>query len=152
MYEKFNRATHLGGLSAGASISRSVVVNESTTTGQILAVQNPNPYPVIVELSEIYIKAIPDAACSIDIGVAADGSTSSDNLIDGIALHTAPVNTVYNNIEDPGTNGKYGRYVPSGYYFTASVASGNANGLEATFNFDVRPVNGGQVGGNQLFS
>lgn len=146
------RASHFSGLSAGASISRQVVVNASTTSGQIVAVQNPNPYPVIVELTEIYIKAPSDAACTLDIGVGADDETLYDNLIDGIEVHTAPVNTVYNCIEDPGTNGKYGRYVPSGYFFTASVASGNANGLEATFNFDVRPVNGGQVSGNQLFS
>ena len=146
------RGSHFSGLSAGASISRQVAVEDSTTSGQILAIQNPNPYPVIVELTEVYIKAIPDGACSLDIGVAVDGSTSSDNLMDGIALHTAPVNTVYNNIEDPGTNGKYGQYCPAGYYVTATVASGDAEGFEGTINFDLRPINGGQVGGNQLFS
>lgn len=66
------------------------------------------------------------AACSLDIGVAANATTLSDTLIDGLSLAAAGI---FDSIENNGTNGATQRKVAAGQSVTGSVASGASAGL-----------------------
>lgn len=144
MYERLQRATHIGGLVAGSSLATKVSVSASTTTGVIAYMKNPLQVPVIATLAYIHIATPSTVACDIDLGTAAT-NVASDNQIDGAGVNM-PVNTVYDNITDHGTNGTTRNYVPVGGFFTASVGGGDANGLVADFQWDIMPIRGGQSG------
>mgnify|MGYP001591174867 CR=1 FL=1 len=64
-----------------------------------------NPLKVAVQIIRVLVDvtvAAP-AAVTVDVGTAADGATSSDNLIDGALLDAI---ALLDNIENRGTNGK----------------------------------------------
>lgn len=133
--------THFEGLAAGASVSLPVDVTTSTTSGVIASSINPEGVPVIATICYAYIQQGSAAACTLDIGVAAT-NVLSDTIMDGISVNAA-ANTVYDNITDKGANGLTRQYVPAGGYFTASVASGNANGLIGLIQFNYELLSGG---------
>lgn len=144
MYERLARTTHLAGEAAGSSLFASVKVNASTTSGVIAYKRNSMPVAVVATLAYVHIKNPSDVACDLDIGTAAT-NVLSDNQMDGVGVNM-PINTIYNNIDDQGTNGNFTQYVPAGGYFTAAVASGDANGLSAEFGWDFKPFTGGGDG------
>lgn len=126
----------------GAAIKRSANVTAALTTGEkLLSVQNPEASPVIATWARIHIKTGSDAACTLNIGTAATDITS-DNQIDGVSVNAA-ANTIYDNVTDGGTNGKTRQYVAAGGYFTAYVASGDANGLVADLYWEYQTLTGG---------
>ena len=141
MYERLSRRTHLSGQAFGASIKTSVNITASTTSGQIVAVQNPQKTYVFARDVLVHVKTGSTAACGLDIGTAST-NTASDNLIDGISVN-AVQNTVYDNITDHGSNGKTRQYVPYGGWFTVTVDSGDANGLVADIEFKYDLPTGG---------
>jgi len=65
-------------------------------------------------------------ACTVDIGVAADATTSNDTLIDGLSVAASGV---FDNITDKGTNGKTCKKATSSQYVTISKASGASAGI-----------------------
>lgn len=75
-----------------------------TTGGGIAAVANPESATVIITRVLINRTTKSTGTAAGDIGVAADGTTSSDNLIDGVALGAAE--GLEDNINNAGTNGK----------------------------------------------
>lgn len=133
--------THTPAPANGASIKGHCKITASKTSGSLVSVRNPEKVAVIAELARVHIKTGSSAACTVDIGTAAT-DTLSDNLIDGVSVNAA-ANTIYDNISDGGTNGLTRQYVASGSYFTAYVASGDANGLEADFYFNYQTLTGG---------
>ena len=134
-------STKFNGLAAGSSLKASCAITASTTSGVIASAINPENVPVIATLAYVHIKTPSTVAAGLDIGVATT-AVSSDTLMDGIGVNM-PANTVYDNITDHGTNGLTRQYVAAGSYFTAAVASGDANGLVADFYFDYMLLSGG---------
>lgn len=133
--------THENGLAAGASLKVPVSISASTTSGVIATAQNPEGVAVIATLAYVHIKTGSSAACTVDVGVQTTSATS-DTLMDGVSVNAA-ANTVYDNITNHGTNGLTRQYVAAGSYFTAAVASGDANGLVADFYYDYMLLSGG---------
>ncbi len=104
-----------------------VPLGSADTAGGILAWRNPHPVPIIVDQLIIETTVIATASCTADFGVAANGTTSNDSLIDGLDLNAALVTA--DNITDKGSNGKSRQKVAVGSYVTGSKASGAAAGL-----------------------
>ncbi len=71
------------------------------------------------------------AACTGDFGTAANGTTSSDNLLDGVDLNAAT--GVFDNVDDQGTNGKSRQRLDAKGgatdFITGSKATGAAAGV-----------------------
>ncbi len=95
--------------------------------GGILAWKNPEPGAIIVTRLIVDATTKATGACTADFGVAANGTTSNDSLIDGLDVGTAAV--LADNLGNGGTNGKARQKVAAGSYVTGSVASGASAGL-----------------------
>lgn len=97
------------------------------TAGGILAWLNPENVAILVTRIVLDVTTKSTAACTADFGQAANGTTTADNLIDGVDVGTAT--GVFDNTKDIGTNGKGARKVAAGEYVTGSKATGAAAGL-----------------------
>lgn len=97
------------------------------TAGGVLAVVNPESVAIIVNRIILDVTTKATAACTVDFGIAANGTTSNDALMDGLDVGTAA--GVFDNVENQGTNGKSAGKVAVGSYVTGSVASGASAGL-----------------------
>jgi len=97
------------------------------TAGGVLAWANPESVTVFVTRVIFDVTTKATAACTVDVGVAANGTTSNDALMDGLDVGTAA--GTFDNIENQGTNGKSTGKVAVGSYVTGSVASGASAGL-----------------------
>lgn len=75
-----------------------------TTAGAVLSLANPEGVPIIITRLLLNITAPSTGAATVDAGIAANGATTSDILIDGASVATAA--KVLDNISDIGTNGK----------------------------------------------
>ena len=105
-----------------------VALGNSDTAGGILAWQNPESNPIIVVRIVVDRTTKSTAACTADFGSAANGTTSADNLIDGLDVNAAEA--AEDNIEDKGTNGKARQRLDAKAgttdYITGSKATGAA--------------------------
>jgi len=97
------------------------------TGGGVLSLANPEGADIIVTRLVLDITTAATGACTVDAGIAAGATTSSDNLIDGLDVNAAT--GVFDNIEDKGTNGKTRQKWESDQYLTISMATGAAAGL-----------------------
>lgn len=80
-----------------------VALADATGGGGILAWQNPEEYPIIVTRLVLDITTEATGAATGNFGAAANGTTSSDTLLDGVDIGAAA--GVFDNIDDQGTNG-----------------------------------------------
>jgi len=78
----------------------------------------------------VYIVNASDGASTVDIGIAADAATVNDGLIDGLSMATAGL---FNNIEDPGTNGELTMVWGATQYLNIAEASGDVAGLSEAY-------------------
>jgi len=99
---------------------------DGAAAGAVLSQLNPLGVDAYVLDLLIIITAPSTLASTQDFGVAADGSTLSDTLIDGLSGAAAGR---FNNIHDEGTNGGYGVLITSTQYITGSQASGDNTDL-----------------------
>ena len=76
----------------------------TTAGGDALALANPEGADLIVTRLIIDITTPATGAATVDAGIAADGETSNDTLIDGLDVGSAAI--LADNHENPGTNGK----------------------------------------------
>jgi hypothetical protein len=95
--------------------------------GGVAAIANPEGVDLWVEELILEVDTRSTAACTVDAGIAANGATSADNLIDGLDVGTAA--GVFSNDVSPGTNGKAGVKWGPTQYLTISKATGAAAGL-----------------------
>lgn len=102
------------------------------TAGAIFAVANPCTGAWLVTRVFITTTTKSTGACTVDIGVAANGTTLNDGLIDGLDMNAATL-TNANNFANAGTNGKAAQQGAAGTYLTASTASGNIAGAVGTY-------------------
>lgn len=98
------------------------------TVGGVLKLANPEGVDIIIPSGGLLldITTIATAACTVDAGIDSDGTTSADNLIDGLDVHSATGQ--FDNIADKGTDGgphKWG----ADEYLVISKASGATAGL-----------------------
>ena len=99
--------------------------------GGMLSWQNPETSAIVVTRVVIDRTTKTTAACTADSGSAANGTTSSDNLMDGVNMNAAEA--IEDNEEDKGTNGKGRQRLDakggSTDFITGTTASGAAAGL-----------------------
>lgn len=74
-----------------------------TTGGGVLSLANPEGIDLLITRFIVRTTAPSAGAASIDAGIAADGVTTSDTLIDGLSVASAA--KVADNVENGGTNG-----------------------------------------------
>lgn len=99
------------------------------TAGAVLSWANPTGKTIMVQNVIIDMTTAPtDTAAGLDVGVAANGTTSSDTLIDGVVLAAAGV---FNAIKNAGTNGSCNRKVTSSQYITGTSVVGGHLDLAA---------------------
>ena len=91
-----------------------------TTAGGALSLANPEGVPLIVTRLILDITTASSGAATVDAGIAANGTTSADNLIDGASVATIGV---LDNIEDGGTNGQAVYKWGSGQYLTITASA-----------------------------
>ena len=104
-----------------------VALGAADTGGGVLSWQNPEGEAIIITRVLIDVTTKATAACTIDVGTTAtNGTTSSDNLVDGADIHTAV--GVFDNIDNAGTNGKSKQKLAADKWVTGSRASGAAAG------------------------
>lgn len=96
------------------------------TAGDVASVLNPEGVALIITRAILDITTGSSGASTLDVGVAANATTSADNLIDGRSGATAGA---YDNIEDGGTNGLACRVWGATEYVTVSEASGDVTGI-----------------------
>ena len=92
----------------------------------MLSWANPAGASIIVHHIALDITTQSTGASTIDVGVAANGTTSSDTLIDGVSGAAAGV---FNSATNAGSNGSMSRKLTSTQFITASQASGAVAGL-----------------------
>lgn len=93
------------------------------TAGGVAAFQNPLDVPILVLRAVLEWTTNSTGACTIDVGVAANGTTSSDTLIDGQSVASAAgivSSTVPRRVAENGG---------AADWVTASVATGASAGL-----------------------
>lgn len=100
------RVFEVGGSTHRATFIRKIPIVgvAATTGGAILAWANPDIVPIIIDRVEIDVLTKSTGAANISVGIAADATTSSANLIDTYAIGSTE--KVVNNVDDKSTNGK----------------------------------------------
>lgn len=101
-----------------------------TTVGGML--QLANPFGQTVYILDVLLDVTTEAtgAATADVGVAADASTGSDTLLDGVDVGSAAI--LANNIDNKGTNGRRSRKWTASQYINGT-ASATLAGLVGTY-------------------
>ena len=98
---------------------RPLVGVASTSGGGLDAFVPKEGLPVIVTRTTIVVITKSAGAATVDIGVATNGTTASDNLIDGADVGTSG-SVAFDNITDVSTNGKSRQYMAVGQSLTVT--------------------------------
>jgi len=96
----------------------------ATTGGALFSWQNPENASIIVDRLEIDITTKSAGAATFDFGTAANGTTTSDNLIDGYNANATE--KVVNNVTDVGTNGKSVQKMTTSQFITGTGSATTA--------------------------
>jgi len=99
--------------------------------GGVFSVENTYGTNLAILRAVIQVTTVAGDNCTIDIGVAANGTTSAATLIDGLDVNSAV--GVFDNIDDQGTDGQSCLKWPSGEFINGSVKTGAASGLVGTY-------------------
>lgn len=92
----------------------------TTTGGAVLSVANPEGVKLLITRFILHITTASDGAATVDAGVAANGTTSSDTLIDGKSVATAGA---FDNITDKGSSGLPLREWGASQYVTVTASA-----------------------------
>lgn len=117
------------GGSKGVRVGSFTLTGTATTTGGAIGSwANPEGQTIIIMscVANITTKATVGTP-GLDLGPAADATTSNDTLIDGKDIGTAA--GCFNNTDDQGTNGKVSQQMTSGQYVTASSSASTAGAV-----------------------
>lgn len=108
------------------------------TAGGVLSVANPENTSILVDRVILDVTTASTGAATVDVGVAANGTTSSDTLLDGLDVNTAT--GTFDNVDSQGTNGNSVVKVTSSQFITASQASGDVTGLVGKYYIRYRTI------------
>lgn len=103
-----------------------LALTASDSAGVFFNWKNPEAKAIIVDRVVLDITTQSSGACTVDVGIAANGTTLNDTLIDGLSIAVAGV---FDSVGNLGTNGKGARKAAVGEYVTGSRASGAAAGV-----------------------
>lgn len=109
----------------------------ATTGGALAAIANPEGADVLITRAVLHLTTDATGAALADIGVAADGETSSDTLLDGVDIGTAA--GVFDNIDDQGTNGQ-SVLVWGADEFVTMTGSADSSGLVGVLYIEYIPI------------
>lgn len=123
--KKFGKAAPLGRFEGTVMYKKALVAVD--TAGGAAAIANPEGVALAVKRLLLYVTTKSTAAGTVSAGIAANGTTSAANLIDTLDVGTAA--GLFDNITNPGTNGKAGQLWGASQYLTVSKASGALAGL-----------------------
>jgi hypothetical protein len=112
--------------------SLKVALAVAAGAGGVVSLANPEAARVIITRVTLDITGAGPGSATADAGVAANGSTSADNLLDGVAIDAAALK---DNITDKGTNGKTSRAWGASEYVTVT-ASALPTGLAGYLHID----------------
>jgi len=85
------------------------------SAGSVLALANPEGAELLITRIILNVTTGAGGAFTADCGVAANGTTSSDTLLDGVSIVAA---SVVDNINNGGTNGKARQLWGASQYIT----------------------------------
>lgn len=91
------------------------------TGGLLAAVANPYGVPVVIRGWIVKLTAASGGVATGDLGVAANGTTLSDTLGDGLDINATDT---YNDIDNKGSNGASARSWSTSQFVTFSIATG----------------------------
>ena len=93
----------------------------STAAGGVLSLANPEGEALIVTRLILDITTASTGAATVDAGIAANGTTSSDTLIDGLDVNAAA--GTFDNTVSGGTNGKGAKKWGTTQYLTITASA-----------------------------
>lgn len=99
---------------------KALIAVTTTTAGGVAAIANPEGIDLIITRAVLYIPTPSTGAATVDVGVAANATTSADNLIDGVSVAAAGAK---DNISDAGTNGKASQVWGATQYVTGTASA-----------------------------
>lgn len=105
-----------------------LVAGTTTTGGDVISIANPEGADLKITRVLVDVTTAATGAANMDVGVAANGTTSADTLLDGIDIGTAAAMFDNADATDQGTNGKASRTWGSTQYVTGTP-SATAAGL-----------------------
>lgn len=103
----------------------------------VASLANPFGMDVIITKAVLDSTVVAGAACTLDIGIAADGTTSNDTIMDGLDVNAAT--GLFDNVTNKGTNGKPQVVWGAAQFLNVCKASGNANALVAALFVEAVP-------------
>lgn len=128
----------------GGVFSGSLTPVTGTTVGGVFQVANPLTGPWLVNSLIINRTTKSTGASALAAGVAVDATTSSNNLLDALAMGGTEANGE-NNFQNGGTAGKGAAYGAAGSFLNGT-ASATAAGLVGTYSGTFVPTGAGGTG------
>ena len=108
-----------------------MIAATTTTGGDVISWANPTGETIIVTDLIVDVTTPATGTPTVDAGVAADGSTTSDTMYDALAVGAAAILASANSANG-GTNGKFARKMSSTEYITMTPTA-SAAGMVGTF-------------------
>ncbi len=104
-------------------LKTSLTAATTTAGGDAAGIANPEGEQVYITRVLVNVTTEATGAASMNVGVAAAATTTSDTIIDGADVGTAAA--VFDSADetDSGTNGKAGRLWGSGQFVTATPSA-----------------------------
>jgi hypothetical protein len=115
----------LSGASRMVKVAR-VALTAADTAGGVFAWANPTGGTIIVTKVILDVTTQSTGSCTVDVGVAANGTTSNATLLTGASVAAV---ALLDNVTNKGASGLAQKKVTSTQFVTASVASGASAGL-----------------------
>jgi|1_EtaG_2_1085319.scaffolds.fasta_scaffold06151_4 hypothetical protein len=106
--------------------------------GGVLNVENPLAVPCTVVYLGIDITTASTGAATVDAGVDTDGSSSADDMIDGLDANNAT--GWFTSDNDAGTNGESHRRIGTTEHIVISKKTGDVAGLAGNAVFVLQPL------------
>lgn len=122
-----------GNDSSPVYVKELAIAGASGSANVFTSLANPAQETIWVLRAWLRTTVVATAAATLDIGIAADSTTASDVLFDGLDVNTAIGIFDSHNDTDNGTNGvAKPQLMTASQYVTVKEASGNVDGLVGT--------------------
>jgi len=119
----------------GTWMEADLVAEAAPAAGGMFSIANPLGVPLIILDTFVDVTTQATGAATADCGVAANGTTSSDTILDGIDIGTGV--DIFNSANDNGANGKKIRKWAASEFVTGT-AGANSTGLVGTVHIKYR--------------
>ena len=103
------------------TLKGAIIAATTTSGGDAISLANPFGERAIIDDVFLDVTTPATGAATMDVGVAADGTTSSDTLLDAADVGTAAI--IANNVDHKGVNGGKGRAWSASQFITATPSA-----------------------------